>query len=109
MPAHIYLDHNATAPMLPEVADAVREAALRYGANPASQHEPGRQARRALETARESIGTLLGAQMTGRDADRAAVGAVVGPVLGVRASEVPDLALLLFGPVARGTEVRTSR
>ena len=26
-PAAIYLDHNATAPILPEVADAVREAA----------------------------------------------------------------------------------
>jgi cysteine desulfurase len=57
----IYLDHNATAPMLPEVADAVREASLRYGGNPASQHEPGRQARRALETARDHIAELLGA------------------------------------------------
>jgi cysteine desulfurase len=57
----IYLDHNATAPMLPEVADAVREASLRYGGNPASQHEPGRRARRALEAARERIAGLLGA------------------------------------------------
>jgi cysteine desulfurase len=58
----IYLDHNATAPMLPEVADAVREASLRYGANPASQHEPGRIARRALEAARDRITALLGAE-----------------------------------------------
>ncbi len=57
----IYLDHNATAPMLPEVADAVREASLHYGANPASQHEPGRRARRALEAARDSVRELLGA------------------------------------------------
>src|SRR5262245_35872080 len=70
MPAPIYLDHNATAPMLPEVADAVREASLRYGGNPASQHEAGRQARRALESARERIGELLGARTTGGDADR---------------------------------------
>jgi cysteine desulfurase len=70
MSAHIYLDHNATAPMLPEVADAVREASLRYAGNPASQHEPGRQARRALEAARESIADLLGAQTAGRETDQ---------------------------------------
>ena len=40
-----------------------------------------------------------------RDRDRAAVGAVTGPVLGVPPDEVPDLAVLLFGPVARGTTV----
>ncbi len=42
-------------------------------------------------------------------ADRRAVGATVGPVLGVAADEVPDLAVLLFGPVARGTVVGLSR
>ncbi len=40
-----------------------------------------------------------------RDLDRRAVGAVAGPVLGVAPSDVPDLAILLFGPVARGTAV----
>ena len=69
-PAPIYLDHNATAPILPEVAEAVRDAALRYPGNPASQHEPGRQARRALEAARQRIGEILGASSTGMDADR---------------------------------------
>ena len=37
--------------------------------------------------------------------DRAAVGAVVAPALGVGPGEVPDVAVLLFGPVARGTVV----
>jgi cysteine desulfurase len=69
-PPPIYLDHNATAPILPEVADAVRDAALRYTGNPASQHEPGRQARWALETARQRIGELLGARTAGMDADQ---------------------------------------
>ncbi len=36
---------------------------------------------------------------------RAVMGSVLGPVLGVPADEVPDLAYLLFGPMARGTEV----
>ena len=69
-PAAIYLDHNATAPILPEVADAVREASLRYHGNPASQHDAGRQARRALEQARVRIAEILGARTTGMDADQ---------------------------------------
>jgi cysteine desulfurase len=69
-PPPIYLDHNATAPILHKVAEAVRDAALRYPGNPASQHEPGRQARRALESARQRIGDLLGARTTGMDADQ---------------------------------------
>ncbi|MBA4107523.1 MAG: cysteine desulfurase [Pirellula sp.] len=69
-PAAIYLDHNATAPILPEVADAVREAALRYHGNPASQHDAGRQARRALEQARVRIAEILGARTAGMDADQ---------------------------------------
>jgi phospholipid/cholesterol/gamma-HCH transport system substrate-binding protein len=40
--------------------------------------------------------------------DKAAVGATVAPALGVRPSEVPDVAVLLFGPVARDTVVRVS-
>ncbi len=67
---HIYLDNNATTPLLPEVADAVRDASLRYHANPGSQHEPGRQTRRALEEARLRVGELLGARTTGMNADR---------------------------------------
>ena len=39
---------------------------------------------------------------------RAVMGAVLGPVLGVPPDQVPDLAYLLFGPMARGTEVGLS-
>lgn len=66
----IYLDHNATSPILPEVADAIREASLRYSGNPASQHRAGQEARRALENARQRIAELLGAKTTGLNADR---------------------------------------
>jgi cysteine desulfurase len=47
--------------MLPEVAEAMRACYARPYFNPASQHEAGRLARRALEDARERIGELLGA------------------------------------------------
>jgi len=66
----IYLDHNATSPILPAAAEAVREASLQYGANPGSQHKPGRQARRALEDAREKLAELLGARTGGTHPDR---------------------------------------
>lgn len=66
---HIYLDNNATTPILPEVAEAMRETALAAAGNPASQHEPGRRARRLLEEARDQIAHMLGAR-TGSGADR---------------------------------------
>jgi cysteine desulfurase len=66
----INLDHNATTPLLPEVVEAMRGAYAEPLLNPSSQHELGRRARRILEDARERIGTLIGANMTGRDADR---------------------------------------
>ena len=40
-----------------------------------------------------------------RERDRAAVNAVIGPIMGLAPPDVPDLAVLLFGPLARGTEV----
>jgi cysteine desulfurase len=57
----IYLDHNATTPLLP----AVREAMLpwlgeRFG-NPSSRHGFGTAAKHAVERAREQVAELLGA------------------------------------------------
>lgn len=57
----IYLDHNATSPIRPEVAEAVREAWFTYHGNPASQHASGRAARTRLADAREKILILLDA------------------------------------------------
>jgi cysteine desulfurase len=49
-----YLDHAATTVLLPEAAEAWRDAASRVG-NPSSLHTAGRSARRLVEEARESI------------------------------------------------------
>ena len=65
----IYLDHNATTPLLPEVIEAMRACYAEPCLNPASQHEFGRRARRRLEDTREHIGELVGAKVVGRDAD----------------------------------------
>jgi cysteine desulfurase len=57
----IYLDNNATTPLLPAVWDAMRPFALDAFGNPASAHAAGRRARRALEDAREQVAALLDA------------------------------------------------
>jgi cysteine desulfurase len=66
----IYLDHNATAPLLPEVAAAMAECYAAGHANPASQHFAGRRARQIVEDCREAIGRLLGADVDSLEADR---------------------------------------
>lgn len=66
----IYLDHNATTPVRPEVVEAISRAYRDGYANPASQHQPGQRARRALEDARERIARLLGASLTDTRPDR---------------------------------------
>jgi cysteine desulfurase len=71
MPApHIYLDHNSTTSIDPRVLEAMTRAWSECGANPASQHELGRKARRMLEIAREEAILLLGARPFGMHADR---------------------------------------
>jgi cysteine desulfurase len=56
----IYLDWNATAPPLPAVLDAMREAAQTAWGNPSSVHRTGRDARAVVEQAREAIAALGG-------------------------------------------------
>jgi cysteine desulfurase len=58
----IYLDNNATTPLLPAVWDAMRPFLTEVYGNPASAHSAGRRARRALEDARESVAARLGAR-----------------------------------------------
>lgn len=58
----VYLDHAATTPVHPEVAEAVKEAMLVYYGNPSSIHSFGREARRAVDEAREKVARLIGAE-----------------------------------------------
>ncbi len=66
----IYLDHNATTPTRPEVAHAIAQCYAAGYANPASQHQPGQQARRLLEDARGRIAAILGGSLSGPQPDR---------------------------------------
>lgn len=58
----VYLDNNATTPLLPAVWESMRPYLTDFFGNPASAHAAGRRARRALEDARESIASHLGAE-----------------------------------------------
>ncbi len=52
----IYLDHNATTPLLPEVVDALLPSLREHFGNPSSSHAIGRGAGAAVDTAREGGG-----------------------------------------------------
>jgi cysteine desulfurase len=57
---HVYLDHNATAPLRPDARAAMLNA-LDHGGNPSSVHGAGRRARAMVEDARERIADLVDA------------------------------------------------
>lgn len=56
----VYLDHNATTIMHPEVAAAMQAYSEEEGANPSALHAQGRAAREAVEKARRALAGLLG-------------------------------------------------
>jgi cysteine desulfurase len=56
---HIYMDANATTPLLPEVLDAMRPFWIEQFGNASSIHQQGQHARAAVDRARESVATLL--------------------------------------------------
>jgi cysteine desulfurase len=55
----IYLDANATTPLLPEVVDAMRPFWIESFGNPSSAHQSGQRTRSAVEHARASVAKLL--------------------------------------------------
>jgi len=60
--AEAYLDHYAATPVLQEVAEAMRPYLTDEFGNPSSLHHWGDAARVALDTAREQVAALIGAQ-----------------------------------------------
>ncbi len=58
----IYIDYNATTPILPEVADAMRPFLTDFFGNPSSTHWFGLQTKKAIEQARQQVASLLDCQ-----------------------------------------------
>jgi cysteine desulfurase len=55
----VYLDSNATTPVLPEVLEAMRPYFVEHFGNASSIHHHGQETRAAVERARESVAALL--------------------------------------------------
>lgn len=58
----IYLDHAATTPIRPQVWEAMTTLALETFGNSSGVHEISREAKNALEEARERVAAVIGAQ-----------------------------------------------
>jgi cysteine desulfurase len=56
----VYLDNNATTPILPEVFEAMRPYFVEHFGNASSIHHHGQETRAAVERARESVAALIG-------------------------------------------------
>src|SRR5882757_10144846 len=55
----IYMDANATTPLLPEVFEAMRSYWMEHYGNASSIHQQGQQARGAVEQARTAVARFL--------------------------------------------------
>jgi len=82
----VYLDNNASTPVLPEVLAAMQPYFAESFGNPSSIHQNGQAARAAIEDARESVARLIGARGSeivftsgGTEADNLAVAGIAAP------------------------------
>ena len=58
----IYLDHAATTATLPEVVDEMKPYYTKEFYNPSSAYQPSQEVRKKIETVRESIASMIGAE-----------------------------------------------
>src|SRR5208282_1242373 len=86
MRQRVYLDNNATTPVLPEVVEAMRPYFGEHFGNASSIHHHGQETRAAVERARESVAALLGCRASeivftsgGTESDNLAIFGVTGP------------------------------
>ena len=98
----IYLDNNATTPVLPEVFEAMRPYFGDQFGNASSIHHHGQQTRAAVEDARESVAALLGCRASeivftsgGTEADNLAIAGMVNAGDHVVTSSIEHHAVLL--------------
>src|SRR5580700_7351761 len=98
----IYLDNNATTPILPEVFEAMRPYFSEHFGNASSIHHHGQQTRSAVEDARESVAALLGCRASeivftsgGTEADNLAIAGLVAAGDHVITSSIEHHAVLL--------------
>jgi len=94
----IYMDANATTPLLPEVVAAMVPFWTEHFANPSSVHQPGQRARAAVEEARDQVAALLGCRSAevlftsgGTESDNLAIFGVMEAAASAAASAQPGV------------------
>ena len=97
----VYLDNNATTPVLPEVLAAMQPYFAEHFGNASSIHHHGQETRAAVERARESVAALLGCRSSeivftsgGTEADNLAIFGLSGPGQHVITSTIEHHAVL---------------
>jgi cysteine desulfurase len=82
----IYMDANATTPLLPEVLEAMRPFWMETFGNASSIHQQGQTARAAVDRAREQVAAMLGCRAAevvftsgGTESDNMALFGLLGP------------------------------
>jgi cysteine desulfurase len=97
----VYLDNNASTPVLPEVLEAMLPYFSEHAGNASSIHHHGQETRAAVERARESVAALLGCRASeivftsgGTEADNLAIFGMVRPGDHVIASAIEHHAVL---------------
>lgn len=97
----VYLDNNATTPVLPEVFEAMRPYFSERFGNASSIHHHGQDTRAAVEAARDSVSALLGCRPSeviftsgGTESDNLAIAGLTTPGDHVITSSVEHHAVL---------------
>jgi cysteine desulfurase len=97
----VYLDNNATTPVLREVMAAMQPYFGEHFGNASSIHHHGQETRAAVERARESVAALLGCRSAeivftsgGTEADNLAIFGITGPGQHVITSTIEHHAVL---------------
>lgn len=97
----VYLDNNATTPLLPEVFEAIQPYFGEHFGNASSIHHHGQETRAAVEDARESVAALLGCSASeviftsgGTESDNLALAGLVAPGDHVITSSIEHSAVL---------------
>lgn len=110
----VYLDANATTPLLPEVLEAMRPYWTEHYGNPSSIHMQGQQARAAVDRARETLAELFGCREAevvfnsgGTEGDNTAVFGMLRPGEHFITTSIEHSAVLQAAErvAARGVEV----
>lgn len=97
----VYLDNNATTPVLPEVFEAMRPWFGEHFGNASSIHHHGQETRAAVEDARESVANLLACSASeivftsgGTESDNLAIAGLIMPGDHVITSSIEHHAVL---------------